>query len=145
MKKKIVVIVFLVLIAITVIIFSALAIAEHRLDAANGIDKFEGFGVISLALVGGYAVFYEIDLLFTVLYFFSKRKTKLRTVINLLSNVCLLLVFFIDSIAHFLWEHVSKIFREEWIFAIILIMLYCILRSVYCLLAGTDGENQESA
>jgi hypothetical protein len=145
MKKKIVVIVFLVLIAITVIIFSALAIAEHRLDAANGIDKFEGVGVIFLAIVGGYAVFYEIDLLFTVLYFFSKRKTKLRTVINLLSNICLLTVFFIDSIAHFLWEHVSEVFREEWIFVIILILLYFIFRSVYCLTSDFSDENQESA
>ncbi len=132
MKKKIVIGLFLVLILLTVLVFTVSAVEEYKFDSSNGHDILEGMGVAIIIVIGVISVFYEIDLLITVSYFFSKNKTKLKTILNVLSNLCLILVFFSDPISDFLWKYVSNVvFSEDWIIPIGFIMLYFILRVAY--------------
>ena len=83
-----------------------------------------------IAVVGGFVVFYELDLFYTTYYFFIKPKTIAKSILNVLSNLTLLIMFFTDSIAHFLFEYVSQIFGEEVILLFALFFIYIILRIV---------------
>ena len=132
MKKKIIIGVFLLLILITAIFFVVVAIDSYNydMDPANGVDILEGFGAALTLIVGGLVVFYELDLFYTVYYFFIKPKTTAKSIFNILSNLTLLLIFFTDSIAHFLFEHVLEIFGEETILLFALLFTYVILRII---------------
>lgn len=132
MKKKIIVGVFLLLIAITSIVFIIGAINSYNydMDPENGVDIFEGFGAVLVAVVGGFVVFYELDLFYTVYYFFIKPKTITKSVLNIFANLTLLIIFLTDSIANFLYKYVSQIFGEEIIVLLALVCIYIILRIV---------------
>ncbi len=132
MKKKIIISVFSLLILITAIVFIVGAIQSYNydMDPANGVDILEGFGAVLTLVVGGFVVFYELDLFYTVYYFFIKPKTVTKTILNVLSNLTLLTIIFIDSIAHFLFKYVSEIFGEEIILLFALFFIYVILRIV---------------
>ena len=138
MKKKILLCVFSVLILITAIVFIAGAIQSYHydMDSANGVDVLEGFGAVVILMVGGFVVFYQADLFYVIYYFAVKPQTAARSVLNILSNVTLLLVFFTDNIARFLSEYVSQIFREEGIIAVFLFLTYIGLRVVCLLLSA---------
>ena len=58
MKKKIVIGIFSVLIAVTMLGFAADAAATYayEMDPANGVDIFEGFGAFVALLVGFFVV-----------------------------------------------------------------------------------------
>lgn len=90
MKKKIVVCMFSVLIALSVIGFVAVAGATYayEMDPANGVDIFEGFGAFIVLLVGAFVVLFEGDLFFTVYYFLFKPRTKAKSVLNVLACSC---------------------------------------------------------
>ena len=77
MKKKIIIWVFCVLILVTAIAFLAAAINSYLydMDPDNGVDILVGFGAVLIAVVGGFVVLYELDLFYTVYYFFVKLKT----------------------------------------------------------------------
>ena len=131
MKRKIIIGVFLTLILITVIIFIVGAISSYNYDIINHPDdKWLGFGAVLTLIVGGFVVFYELDLFYTTYYFFIKPKTIAKSILNVLSNLTLLIMFFTDSIAHFLFKYVSQIFGEEVILLFALFFIYVILRIV---------------
>ena len=131
MKKKIIIGIFLLLILITAIIFIVGAISSYNYDIKNHPDdKWVGFGAVATLMVGGFVAFYELDLFYTVYYFFIKPKTITKSFLNVFSNLTLLTIVFTDSIAHFLYKYVSEIFGEEIIVLFALLCMYIILRIV---------------
>ena len=104
MKKKIVIGSFLTLILITAIFFVAVAINAYSHEAATQ-DIMVGFGAGMLLIVGGLVVFYEVDLFYTVYYFLVKPKTIAKSILNILSNFLLLLIFFSDQLAYILYTN----------------------------------------
>ena len=132
MKKKIVIGVFLLLVLITAIFFIVGAVDSYNydMDPANGVDIFEGFGAVLAIALGVVAVLFELDLFFTVYYFFVKPKTLSKSIFMILSQLLLLLVLFSGHLAKFLSEYVSDFFKEEIIVIIPIFFLYVILRMV---------------
>ena len=129
MKKKIIIGVFSLLILITAIIFIVGAISSYNYDITNHPDdKWLGFGAVLTLIVGGFIVFYELDLFYTVYYFLIKPKTIGKSILNILANLTLVIMCFTDSIAHFLFEYISEIFGEEVILLFTLFFTYVILR-----------------
>ena len=132
-KKIIIICIFSALILLTAVLFIAAAIESYNYDMNpdNGVDIMEGIGAAILIVVGGFIVFYEIDLFCTTYYFLVKPKTTTKTILNLLSNLSLLLVFFSDDLANILYTHLN-IFEEDWLLPLFLVFIYIILRLVYC-------------
>ncbi len=135
MKKKIIIAVFSLLILVTAIIFIVGAISSYNYDVKTlsgdiGDAKWIGFGAILTLMVGSFVVFYELDLFYTVYYFFIKPKTTMKSTLNIFSNISLLLVIFTDYISHFLFKYVSEIFGEETIVLLALLFIYVVLRIV---------------
>ena len=131
MKKKIIIVIFSLLILITAIIFIVGAISSYNYDITNHPDdKWLGFGAVLTLIVGGFVVFYELDLFYTLYYFFVKPKTIAKSILNVLANLTLMIVYFTDYISHFLFEHVSEIFGEEVIVLFALFFIYVILRII---------------
>ena len=126
MKKKIIIGVFSLLILITAIAFIVGAINTYNYEVAND-DIMVGFGAVMVLGVGGFVVFYELDLFYTVYYFFVKPKIIAKSILNIISNLTLLIIFFSDGIAHILYRSLN-IFKEDWILPIILFFIYVILR-----------------
>ena len=64
MKKKIFICISLLLILITAILFIIAAVESYNydMDPANGVDILEGVGAAIALILGGFAVFYELDL-----------------------------------------------------------------------------------
>ena len=144
MKKKIIIGVFSLLIVITAIVFIIGAISSYNydMDPNNGVDILEGFGAVLIAVVGGLVVFYELDLFYTVYYFLIKPKTIAKSVLNVFANLTLVIMFFTDSIAHFLFKYVSEIFGEEIILLVALIFTYIILRIVSIAIPVQQSTNE---
>ena len=134
MKKKIVVGSFLALIFVTIIVFIIGAINTYNYEIAND-DIMVGLGAAIALVVGGFVVFYELDLFYTTYYFLIKPKTIAKSILNVVSNLTLLCVVFTDSIAHFLWENVSQVFGEEAIVMFALFFIYVILRIVCAMIS----------
>ena len=131
MKKKIIIGVFSLLILITAIIFIVSAISSYNYDITNyPDDKWIGFGAVLTLMVGGLIVFYEFDLFYTAYYFLIKPKTIAKSILNIFANLTLVIMYFTDYIAHFLFEYVSEIFGEETILLFALFFTYIILRIV---------------
>ena len=122
MKKKIVICVFLTVILITTIFFIAAAIDSYNydMDPANGVDILEGFGAVLAIMIGAFVVFYELDLFYTVYYFLIKPKTIVKSILNILANMSLLLIFFAD--------YYKNIFSEDVIAPLIVFAIYVVLR-----------------
>ena len=122
MKKKILIFVFLTVILLTAILFIAAAIKSYNYDTdpANHVDIFEGFGAVFAIMIGAFVVFYELDLFYTVYYFLIKPKTVLKSILNLLANVSLLLIFFAD--------YYKNIFSEDVIAIFLVFTVYVVLR-----------------
>ena len=135
MKKKIIICAFSLLILVTAIIFIAGAIYSYNYDMKYySEDKWVGFGAVVSIMVGGFFVFYELDLFYTVYYFFIKPRTKTKSILNVLSNLTLLLIFFSDDLAHILYIHLN-IFKEDWLLPITLFFIYISLRIVYIIVS----------
>ena len=90
----------------------------------------EGFGAVLTIMVGGFVVFYELDLFYTVYYFLVKPKTITKSILNVLSNVTLLLIFFS--------EYYKNIFKEDIIAPFIVFFAYIVLRIVYAIVSTRD-------
>jgi hypothetical protein len=131
MKKKIIVCIFALLILATALIFIKGAVDSYRYDInpANGVDIFEGLGAVLTVIVGTFVIFYELDLFYLVYYFLIKPKTMAKSILNILSNFVLLLIF--------AGNHIARLFAitEEVIVPISLFFLYVIFRIVYIVLA----------
>ena len=144
MKKKIIICVFSILILITAIVFIIGAIQSYNYDITNNPDdKWVGFGSVLTLMVGGFVVFYEFDLFYTAYYFLIKPKTKAKSILNILANFTLVIMYFTDSISHFLFEHVSEIFGEEVILFFTLFFAYVILR-IACAVISVKQSAKEN-
>ncbi len=139
MKKKKIIIasIFLTLITITAIytVVSAVESYNYDMDPANGVDILEGFGAVLAMIVGGFVIFYEFDLFYTVYYFFIKPKTVTKSILNILSNSSLLLIFFN--------EYYKDIFEEDVILPLILFLVYVILRTVYFFISAASAIQED--
>ena len=131
MKKKIIIGLFSLLILITAIFFAVGAVSSYHYNITNhSDDKWLGFDVVLALIVGGFVVFYELDLFYTVYYFFLKPKTIAMSTLHFFANLTLLLILFTDTISHFLFEYVSEIFGEEIILLFALFSTYVVLRII---------------
>ena len=129
MKRKIIIGAFLLLIVITAIVFIIGAIQSYNYDITNNPDdKWVGFGSVLTLMVGGFIVFYEFDLFYTIYHLLIKPKTIAKSILNILANLTLVIMYFTDSISHFLFKYVSEIFGEEVILLFTLFFTYVILR-----------------
>ena len=148
MKKKMIIGIFSLLILITAIFFIVSAISSYNYEVQNyPDDKWVGFASIITLIFGGFIVFYELDLFYTVYYFFIKPKTLAKSILNVLANLTLLSVIFTDSIAHFLYKYVSEIFGEETIVLYALFFMYVVL-SIVCAMVSyrrPDTEKQQES
>ena len=105
-KKLIITWVFVALIILTVIGIILLAVDISRYDpgpGASGVDYLPKLlGWFYILVYGTLAILYDLDLFYTVYYFFIKPKTKVKSVLNILCNLslflCLLLMFFEASL-----------------------------------------------
>ena len=131
MKKKIVISVFLLLISITVIAFICGAIYSYRYDinSTSGIDTLDGIGVflnaVLISMIGGFVVFYELDLFYTVYYFLINPKTLTQSILNISANFSLVLLFFSEYVAKCLS------IGENSNLSVALFSIYVTLRIVY--------------
>ena len=107
---------------ITAIFFIAAAIDSYNSDMnpANGVDILEGFGAVLAIMIGAFVVFYELDLFYTVYYFLIKPKTIAKSILNILANASLLLIFFAD--------YYKNIFSEDVIAPLLIFAIYIALR-----------------
>ena len=130
MKKKIIICAFLILIFLTAAFFVVTAINSYNydMDPANGVDILEGFGAVLAIMIGAFVIFYELDLFYTVYYFFIKPKTIAKSILNILANASLLLLFFVDFY--------KDIFSEDVIAPLIVFTIYIALRISYFLVPG---------
>ena len=130
MKKKKIIItsIFLVLIAVTSFVFLTSAIESYNydMDPANGVDILEGVGAGILIMIGSFVVFYELDLFYTVYYFFIRPKTVLKSIIVVLAHLMLILMFFSEKIEYFVKIHFHKIVEGPYEDAVILIGMFSI-------------------
>ena len=141
MKKKIIIGVFSLLILITAIIFIVGAIDTYNYEVSND-DIMVGFGAAMILVVGGFVVFYELDLFYTAYYFFIKPKTMTKSILNVVSNLSLLSIVFTDSIARFLYKYVSEVFDEEVIVLFALFFLYVVLRIVCAMVSVRQSAKE---
>ena len=143
MKKKIIIGIFSLLILITSIIFIVSAISSYNYDITNyPDDKWVGFGAVLTLMVGGFIVFYEFDLFYTAYYFLIKPKTIAKSILNILANLTLVIMYFTDSIAHFLFKYISEIFGEEIILLFALFFIYIILRIVCTVIPAKQSAKE---
>ena len=149
MKKKIIIIsIFMVLILITSIVFLIAAIDSYNydMDPANGIDIMQGMGAAFLVIIGGFVVLYEFDLFYVVYYFLTKKKSLAKSIIVILSNLTLVLVFFSDAIVDFVKTYFHKILEshlEDSIIPIGLLFIYFTLKIVYLILGCFAKKEQK--
>lgn len=136
-KKIIIVCIFLILITLTAIstIVSAVKSYKYDMDPANGVDIMEGLGAVLTIGVGGFVVFYELDLFYTVYYFFIKPKTVVKSILNILSNLSLLLVFFS--------EYYKDVFEEDVIAPLTVLFTYVVLRIIYFIISTRDLAQEQ--
>ncbi len=127
--KKIIIYTFcLSLILCTVILSVAAAVSSYSYDINNSVDVFGGFGAAFYLMLGAFFVLYETDFFCTVHYFIFKPKTKLKTVLNILSNLSLLILF----IYGYLIEVYMELRKyESPLLAVALFLAYIILRIAY--------------
>lgn len=132
MKKIIIISVFLLLVLITAIVFVVAAVDSYNydMDPANGVDILEGFGAAILIVVGGLVILCEIDLFFTVYYFFTKPWILSKSILMILSQLMILLVIFSGYLARFLAQKVSSVFSEEIIVIAPIFFIYVTVRFV---------------
>ncbi|MBQ4428599.1 MAG: hypothetical protein II871_02365 [Clostridia bacterium] len=95
-KKKIIVLIFVLLIVCTIVASFLLAIRIYNEEVAEaekiGRDyRFVWFGAFAMILLGMFVVVYEIDLFYTVYSAAIKPKPVLKTILSILANLCLML------------------------------------------------------
>lgn len=95
MKKKIIIFGFLALMAATLALGIFYAVESYRfdMDPANGVDILEGLGAAMIMIVTGFLLVYEIDLFYTVYYFFVLPKTRVKSILNICANLSLVLMY----------------------------------------------------
>ena len=127
--KKIIIYTFcLGLILCTVILSVAAAVSSYSYDINNSVDVFGCFGAAFYLMLGAFFVLYETDLFCTVHYFIFKPKTKLKTALNILSNLSLIILL----VYGYLIEVYMELRKyESPLLAVALFLAYIILRIAY--------------
>lgn len=127
--KKIIIYTFcLGLILCTVILSVAAAVSSYSYDINNSVDVFGGFGAAFYLMLSAFFVLYETDLFCTVHYFIFKPKTKLKTALNILSNLSLIILL----VYGYLIEVYMELRKyESPLLAVALFLAYIILRIAY--------------
>lgn len=97
------------------------------MNPANGIDIMKGFDAVFIVMIGGFIIFYELDLFYTVYYFFTKPKTVTKSLLNVFANLSLLLVYFNDFY--------KDILKEDVILPFVVVLIYIILRVTYLIIS----------
>ena len=93
-KKIIVSLIFCVLIFATMIYFIvSAAVTQHAESKDPAIDILEGLAATIVVVVGGFIVLYECDLFYTVYYLLFGQKRKAKTVLVILANITLIMIF----------------------------------------------------
>ena len=139
-KKKIIIIsIFLALILITSFVFLKSAIDSYNYDMnpANGVDMLEGLEAIFIVIIGGSIVFYELDLFYTVYYFFINPKTKAKTALNICSNGTLIMIY-----AYIALSDRFMALRAFEVLPLVLFLAYIVLR-IACFAVSTSHGNAE--
>lgn len=136
MKKKIIIYIFSALIILTAIIFFILAIDTYAYEAKND-DILVGLGAAIVMVIGGFTVLYEFDLFYVVYYFFIKPRSKAKSVLNVLSNVSLILIF-----AYTFLSDVFMELRKYEFTPLVLFAIYIILRMLYLIVCGIQANKE---
>ncbi len=128
MKKAIVICVFLLLIFATVstTLNEARESYYYDMDPQNGVDLFEGVGAFLTLMVGGLVVFYELDLFCTTYYFVVMQKSIAKTILNVLSNFSLVLIFVNNRLSNNFME-----LRAYEAAQLVLLSIYVVLRMAF--------------
>lgn len=125
MKRKVIIGVFSTIILLTVAATVILPMIAYGIDKSNG-DKFAMLGLFMLMCIGVFFVLYELELFYTVYYFFLKPKTLLRSVLNILSASSLT-----SMLAYVSLPYTIPGFRFYEIIPCILFAVYIVLRCSY--------------
>ena len=136
MKKKIIIYIFSALIILTAIIFFVLALDTYAYETKND-DILVGLGAAIVMVIGGFTVFYEFDLFYVVYYFFIKPRSKAKSVLNVLSNVSLILIF-----AYTFLSDVFMELRKYEFTPLVLFAIYIILRMLYLIVCGIQANKE---
>lgn len=138
-KKIITVAAFLSFITCTMVLSITGAIQSYNYDINHNVDILEGFGALLCLMIGGFLVLYETDLFYTVYYFLFKPKTKAKTVLNLLSDLSLVLIIIYTYLIE---EYMNFRKYESPYLVLILLLLYTILRFIYIAVCLNQHEKE---
>ena len=92
------------------------------MEPANGVDIMEGIEATILTVLGGFIIIYKLDLFYTVYHFIIKPKTVVKSILNILSNLSLLLIFFS--------KYYKNVFEEDVLAPLIMLFAYVVLRII---------------
>ena len=137
MKKAIIICLFLALILITAVAFVCGAVESYQydMDPQNGVDLLEGLGAAFLLIIGAFVVFYEFDLFYTVYYLFVKQRTITRSLLNILANLSLVLIFVYTNLSNIYME--LRVYEE---IPLILFLVYIVLRLANAVIATVFSD-----
>ncbi|MBR7092484.1 MAG: hypothetical protein IKI50_04780 [Clostridia bacterium] len=135
MKKRIIICAFLLLILFTAVYTVVTAVNTYHYEVKHD-DILVGLGAGITILVGGFAVVYELDLFYTVYYFFIKPKTKAKTVLNIFANLSLMIPF----VFIFLSDTYMGLRKYEFV-PVIFIIVYIMIRIFYLIVSGRSIKN----
>ena len=138
-KKIIVSLIFCVLIFATMIYFIvSAAVTQHAESKDPAIDILEGLAATIVVVVGGFIVLYECDLFYTVYYLLFGQKRKAKTVLVILANITLIMIF--------IYSYLSGRYmglRKYEIIVFILFAVYIVFKIV-ALFFSSDLSEQKS-
>ncbi len=138
-KKIIVSFVFCTLILATMIYFIvSAAVTQHAESKDPAIDILEGLAATIVVVVGGFIVLYECDLFYTVYYLLFGQKRKAKTVLVILANITLIMIF--------IYSYLSARYmglRKYEIIVFILFSVYIVFKIV-ALFFSSDLSEQKS-
>lgn len=138
-KKIIVSLIFCVLIFATMIYFIvSAAVTQHAESKDPAIDILEGLAATIVVVVGGFIVLYECDLFYTVYYLLFGQKRKAKTVLVILANITLIMIF--------IYSYLSARYmglRKYEIIVFILFSVYIVFKIV-ALFFSSDLPEQKS-
>ena len=138
-KKIIVSLIFCVLIFATMIYFIvSAAVTQHAESKDPAIDILEGLAATIVVIIGGFIVLYECDLFYTVYYLLFGQKRKAKTVLVILANITLIMIF----IYSYLSDRYMGLRKYE-IIAFILFAVYIVFKIV-ALFFSSDLSEQKS-
>ena len=138
-KKIIVSLIFCVLIFATMIYFIvSAAVTQHAESKDPAIDILEGLAATIVVVVGGFIVLDECDLFYTVYYLLFGQKRKAKTVLVILANITLIMIF--------IYSYLSARYmglRKYEIIVFILFSVYIVFKIV-ALFFSSDLPEQKS-